>query len=128
VSLVPVDCAVNDDNGNTTNRVQSIHFPGLELDAADLGGAHFCELPNSIRVSRRKFAARGLRSWVGNIYWERYGMTPDVAARCLHYLRESKQFQPDSGYDDLWRWWESNITDYALVSRLLIQAAKDDRL
>jgi hypothetical protein len=128
MATIPIDCCVNDDHGTTTTRVSSVHFPGLGLDANHMVGAHFRELIGAIRISRRKFAANHLRSWVGNIYWERYGMTSEVAAACLHYLRDSKLFQPESGYDDLWRWWDSNIRDYALVARLLIQAAKDDRL
>lgn len=128
MSLIPIDCAVNDDYGGTTNRVQSIHFPGLEMDAIDMAGVHFRDGATWIKFSRREFEARHLRSMVGNIYWERYGMSPDVAAACLHYLRDLNRFSPDSGYEELWRWWDSNVTDHALVARLLTEAANDDRL
>jgi hypothetical protein len=128
VDLIPVDCAVNDDHGSTTDRVQLIHLPGLELAADWDRGAHFRELPGHIRVSRRKWPARHLASCVGNIYWERYGMEPWTAAAFLHYLRASKQFQPDGGFEELWKWWESGIAAHAHVKALLIDAAKGDRL
>lgn len=31
--MIPIDCCVNDDHGNTTNKVSAIHFPGLELES-----------------------------------------------------------------------------------------------
>ena len=128
-TLIPIDCAVNDDYGNTTNRVSSIHFPGLELEAIDMAGVHFRELRGEgFYVSRRKWPARHLLSCVGNIYWERYGMDGWSAAAFLRYLRKTGLFTPDSGYEELFRWWESAIEDEAHVRGLLIYAAKDDRL
>lgn len=126
--MIPVDCAVNDDYGSTTNRVQGIHLPGLELEPIDVSGVRFREVSGGFYVSRRKWHARHLLSCVGNIYWERYGMEPWSAAAFLHYLRKTGLFQPDSGHDELWKWWESGIQADAHVRALLIDAAKDDRL
>jgi hypothetical protein len=132
MSLIPIDCAVNDDYGGTSDRVSAIHFPGLELDSTDMRGPKFREIRAHgefrIKVGRRQWAARHLASCVGNIYWERYGMEPWTAAAFLHYLRASKWFTPDSGFDELWKWWESGIAADAHVRTLLIEAAKDDRL
>lgn len=132
-TLIPVDCAVNDDNGCVGERVSAIHFPGLELDAINMVGPRFRELPNRhgeyrIRIGRREWAARHLRSCVGNIYWERYGVESWTAAALLHYLRDTKAFTLDGGYEELASWWESEISDHAHVRRLLCDAAKDDRL
>jgi hypothetical protein len=127
-ALIPIDCAVNDDYGSTTNKVSAIHFPGLELDTTDIGGVHFREVTGGFYVSRRKWLASHIRSCVGNIYWERYGMDPWSAAAFLHYLRKTGLFQPDGGFEELWNWWESGIAADALVRSLLIDAAKEDRL
>lgn len=131
--MIPIDCAVNDDNGSTSDRIAAIHFPGLELDAVDMRGPSFRELPNRhgefrIRIGRREWAVAHLRSCVGNIYWERYGIESWSAAALLHWLREVKSFTFDSGFEELAQWWESGIVDHAHVRRLLIDAAKDDRL
>jgi len=130
--LIPVDCAVNDDYGSTSDRIAAIHFPGLELDTCDMRGPKFGEVRRRsefrIRIGRREWAARHLRSHVGNIYWERYGMEPAIAAACLHWLRASKAFTFDSGYEELANWWDTAIDDHVHVQRLLIDAAKDDRL
>jgi hypothetical protein len=131
--LIPVDCAVNDDYGSTSDRIAAIHFPGLQLDTCDMRGPRFRELPNRhgeyrIKIGRREWACRHLLSCVGNIYWERYGFEPWTAAALLHWLRASKWFQPDSGFEELWKWWDSGIAADALVRSLLIDAAKDDRL
>lgn len=131
--VIPVDCAVNDDYGSTSDRISAIHFPGLELEAIDMRGLSFQELPNRhgefrIRISRREWAARHLRSCVGNIFWERYGMEPWTAAACVHWLRETKAFTFDGGFEELVHWWDSGIVDHAHVRWLLIDAAKDDRL
>jgi hypothetical protein len=96
-------------------------------------GPRFRELPNRhgeyrIKIGRREWACRHLLSCVGNIYWERYGFEPWTAAALLHWLRASKWFQPDSGFEELWKWWDSGIAADALVRSLLIDAAKDDRL
>jgi hypothetical protein len=37
--LIPVDCAVNDDYGSTSDRIAAIHFPGLQLDTCDMARA-----------------------------------------------------------------------------------------
>lgn len=58
----------------------------------------------------------------------RWGMEPWTAAAFLHYLRTTKMFSLDMGYDELWKWWESGIAADAHVRALLIDAAKDDRL
>ena len=131
--MIPVDLAVNDDHGSTSDRVSAVHFPGLELDAIDMRGPTFRELPNRhgefrVRIGRCEFACRHLRSCVGNIYWERYGMEPWTAAHCLHRLRGSKAFTLDGGYEELAKWWDSGIEDHAYLRGLLIDAAKDDRL
>lgn len=131
--LIPVDCAVNDDNGCTSDRISAIHFPGLELDACDMRGPIFRELPNRhgefrIRIGRSEFAARHIRSCVGNIYWERYGMEPWTAAICLSRLRRAQAFTLNGGYHELATWWDSGIEDQRYVRKLLIDAAKDDRL
>jgi hypothetical protein len=55
-------------------------------------------------------------------------MEPWTAAAFLHYLRTTKMFSLDMGYDELWKWWESGIAADAHVRALLIDAAKDDRL
>ena len=128
-AVIPIDCAVNDDYGTVTNRVSAVHLPGLELDACDMAGVHFRELRGEgFYVSRRKWPATHLQSCVGNIYWERYGMDGWSAAAFLHYLRASKLFTPDAGHEELWKWWESGITAYNHVRKLLIEAAKDDGL
>lgn len=131
--MIPVDCAVNDDHGCTGDRISSIHFPGLELDAVDMCGPRFRELPNRygefrIKIGRREWGCRHLRSCVGNIYWERYGFEPWHAAALLHWLRGEKTFTCDAGFGELVDWWETAITDHAHVRTLLIDAAKDDRL
>jgi hypothetical protein len=132
--LIPVDCAVNDDYGNTSDRISAIHFPGLELDAVDMRGPTFRVLPPAvrqeprIRIGRREYAARHLASCVGNLYWERFGMPPTTAAWCLHTLREAGAFTFDAGYGELVDWWESRIRDEAWVAECLIEAAKEDRL
>lgn len=126
--LIPIDCAVNDDHGNVTNRVQAIHVPGLSLESFDTAGVHFREISGAIRVSRRKWPARHLINCVGNIYWERYGMESWTAAAFLHYLRKTKAFDTNSGFDELWKWWESGIAADAHVRDLLVDYAKDDRL
>jgi len=126
--LIPIDCCVNDDYGTTLDKVQGIHFPHFELEPIHVDGVHFREVPGGFYVSRRKWIARHLRSCVGNIFWERYGMDSWSAAAFLHYLRESQLFQPDGGYDEFWKWWASRITDHALVRRLLLEAAKEDQL
>jgi hypothetical protein len=130
---IPVDCAVNDDYGCVSDRIAAIHFPGLELDAVDMLGPTFRELPNRhgefrIRIGRREYAAQHIRSCVGNIYWERYGMDPTTAAFCLHKLRDSGQFTFNGGFGELVDWWETQIRDERHVARLLIDAAKEDRL
>lgn len=131
---IPVDCAVNDDYGCVSGRVSAIHFPGLELDAIDMVGPTFRVLPRSlrgedrIRIGRREYAARHLASCVGNLYWERFGMDPGTAAWCLHKLRDSKQFTFDAGFGELVDWWETSIRDEQHVRRLLVEAAKEDRL
>lgn len=127
-TLIPVDCCVNDEHGSTTNRLQGLHFPGLDLEPIDVAGVHFRVVPGGFYLSRRKMIARHLASCVGNIFWERYGMEPYAAAFSLHYARQTGLFQPDAGHDELWRWWKSNIVDHELVKRLLVAAAKDDRL
>jgi hypothetical protein len=131
-SMVPVDCAVNDDHGIVSERITAIHFPGLELDAIDMTGPRFRELRRGgefrIKISRREWAARHLRSCVGNIYWERYGLESWTAAALLHWLRESKTFTLDGGWGELCDWWETQIVDHAHVRHLLIAAAKEDRL
>lgn len=126
--LIPVDCAVNDDHGTTTNIVHAIHLPGIELDALDMAAVHFRELRGHIRVSRRKWPVTHLRSCVGNIYWERWGMEPWTAAAFLNWLRGSGLFDNDGGYDELCKWWESGIVADAHVRALLLDAAKDERL
>jgi hypothetical protein len=130
--LIPIDCAVNDDHGCTSDRVAAIHFPGLELDTVDMRGPRFREGMMHgefrIKVGRREWGVRHLASCVGNIYWERYGMNPCHAAAFLHYLRSTKWFTPDGGLEELWKWWESGINAENHVQKLLIDAAKDDRL
>lgn len=132
--VIPVDCCVNDDYGSTSDRIVAIHFPGLELDSIDMVGPTFRQLPRvlrgeeRIRIGRREYAARHLRSCVGNIYWERYGMTPTTAAFCLHKLRDSGAFTFDGGWGELVDWWDSQIRDERHVARLLIEAAKDHGL
>ena len=128
--MIPVDCAVNDDYGTTINRINAIHFPGLELSAIDIAGVHFRDLginhgERRIRISRKEYGVRHLASCVGNIFWERYGMDGWTAAKCLRDLRQSKRFTPDGGFDELYRWWESGLTDDGFVRNLLIDAAKD---
>lgn len=132
MSLIHVDCAVNDDHGCTSDRIAAIHFPGLELDAIDMLGPRFkvgrMHGEYRIKIGRNEYAAQHLASCVGNMYWERYGVEPWTAQHMLHRLRESKWFTPDSGFEELWKWWESGIYAPDLVRRLLIDAAKDDRL
>lgn len=124
---VPVDCACNDDYGTTSDRVHSIHVPGLELSAIDMAGVHFREVRGfGFYVSRRKWWAKHLASNVGNLYWERYGMDGWSAAAFLHYLRKTKAWTPDGGYNELYEWWESGITADAHVRALLLDAAKDE--
>lgn len=130
---IPVDCAVNDDHGCTSDRIAAIHFPGLELDACDMRGPRFREMPNRygefrIKIGRREWAATHLLSCVGNIYWERYGVEPWTAAALLHWLRTDKAFTFDGGYAELSNWWDSGIVDHDHVRNLLIDATKDDRL
>lgn len=133
-TMIPVDCCVNDDHGNLGERIAAIHFPGLDLDAIDMLGPTFRQLAPAlrgeprIRIGRREYAARHLRSHVGNIYWERYGMDQTTAAWCLHVLRDSGDFTLDGGYVELADWWDSGIRDERHVARLLIDAAKEDRL
>lgn len=131
--LIPVDCAVNDDHGGLSDRIAAIHFPGLELDACDMRGPRFRAGRGRsgayrIKIGRCEWHCRHLRSHVGNIFWERYGLDPHVASGLLHRLRRDKAFTLDSGYEGLWKWWESRITDHEHVRLLLIEAAKDDRL
>lgn len=131
-SLIPVDCAVNDDHGCVGERITAIHFPGLELDALDMRGPRFREVKAHgwlhIKIGRRMWPCQHLLSCVGNIYWERYGLEPWTAAALLHWLRDEKTFTMDGGFEELWKWWESGITDHAHARTLLIDAAKDDRL
>lgn len=126
--MIPVDCAVNDDHGNLDNRVVSIHFQGLELEAVDMRGPTFRQLQGAIKVSRRAFPARHVRSHVGNIYWEGYELTPEVAVDLMHYCRGSKWFTCDAGYVELAEYFDSSIEDRDYARRLLVDAAKDYRL
>lgn len=132
MSLIPVDCAVNDDHGCVSDRVDAIHLPGLELHSIDMRGPRFrvgmMHGEHRIKVGRREWGCRHLASCVGNIYWERYGMEPWHAAAFVHYLRRTGWFSLDGGFDELWKWWQSGINDDGHVRKLLIDAAKDDRL
>jgi hypothetical protein len=127
---IPVHLAVNDDHGNVSDRVSALHVPGLELSAIDVAGVHFRALPlyPGFRISKRTWPAHHTQSHVGNIFWERYVAEAWTCAALLTWLRDARLFTTDSGHEELFTWFESGITDHAHVRRLLIDAAKEDRL
>ncbi len=87
--LVPVDFACNDpDNGSFEGRTWMASIDGNEVERGD-GPVALTELPNTIRIHRRKFLVQSSQEWVGNWCWNRYMMTAKEANRLAAVLKDN---------------------------------------
>ena len=138
--LIPFDCAVNDECGLITTKIKAIRVPGLTLASANETGVSFREMVNvnppksgmtglpqfGIKISRRAWPAKHLGSNVGNLAWERYGIYHCTAAVFLHWLRQTRTFVSEGGYEELSNWWDSTATTPLHVASLLKTYTEDD--
>lgn len=113
---VRIDVCCNDaDNGLFDGRALAIQLAdALELTAADWRGPVFRELPDAIKISRRRFPILASKDWFGNWCWNAYWLDAPVAADFLAYVHGLYAFTPEMGEERLFdRWYRpAPFTDH----------------
>lgn len=108
-----LDVACNDDNGGFAGRAAALQLNWgneivLELEPAVYRREPgFALLDGRFRLARRLWPYTGSRACVGNLLWDRFGLSPDVTAELLAHLAASGQWHPAGGWtavlDQGWR-------------------------
>lgn len=121
---IEVMMLVNNDYGAPTGRLDGVEFGGRFDDAPflALGGpwdvdehGDFVQAGEPFEAAERgrfrvgdvTFRSHGHRSHVGNIFWNRYRMPADEAARLLDHLRSRPGWSREEGTTHLFAKWES---------------------
>lgn len=93
---IRVSVACNGDGGVFLGVAEGISFSAagetIDLDLTGGGAPRFTELPDGIRIFRRRFAVQDCASHVGNWCWNEYQLSLNDAAALLHMALSSKKF------------------------------------
>lgn len=106
--MMKVSFAVNDEYGQTRDRIHAVDFGLEQLHLEHTSGApmKFAIIGNHIRVGRRQFPFIRHISWYGNMMWEGFEVTDGAASEIAGVLRDSGKYAPDYGLMsvlDLWK-------------------------
>lgn len=120
-----VDVCCNDDtHGQFGFRAAAIGvLDVLHLEADDLTGPVFRELPDHIVISGRKFEISAMREWYTSMLWNAYWLTVADTVALLEFVRGRGKFHCDSamiGAGEIWdRPGDWNDADREALGRMI---------
>lgn len=107
--LVDVMLAVNDTNGNFTNRVTSIQLFDMKFDSDTNVRCYRLDEENKIIIYSRVFPIQAYNTYVGNICWDCIAVTEKIALDILNYLLLYKElWSLEEAPTPLWQKWQDN--------------------
>jgi hypothetical protein len=132
---IPVMLCCNDDNGLFAGEIVKIDLhDALTLESRvlndDLMPAGIeCSIEDkTLIIKGEKFPYFYHREWVGNIYWDLFGLYGADVLRLLNLIMETKHFHCEVGDSRLFEWWESGKPFGDLELGIIVRAAQDFRL
>jgi hypothetical protein len=104
--LVDVMLCCNNRNGITMHHLERVSV----LDRINLDGrASFREIEGGFRLAGKTFAYHSYTPHVGNICWNCYWVTPEVAAALLNHLKNQGDWSCDDAEEKFWnRWYKAS--------------------
>lgn len=129
---VEIDLCHNDpDTGLETDRVLALHLPAgaLELECRSERGLKISFDSRGFRLGGKHCRAYGSTYGVGNWCWNAYSVPVGDAVQLLAHLRTRKLMTRDTGWTELFDWWngERELPEVRL-QRLLLDAQAARRL